>query len=552
MSVTLHKLHGCLAVRGALLLLLASGFSAAARSAQDKARDRAEAEAFFATNVILRLRLEVGKEQMDSLRKNAKRYVQATLREGAPGATERVYGQVGVHLKGSAGSFRNLDDKAGWTLDFDRFVPTPQRFHGLEKIHLNNSAQDGSYLSDWLCRDLFRRAGVPATRITHALVEVNGRKMGLFNLSEGMDEKFLLQYFPDAKGDLYGQSGGGDITDNIERMGGAAEKADRSGLLALAEAIKERDPERRYHLIQETLDLDRFLSFMALEVMLCHWDGYTFARHNYRAFHDLDARRIVFFPHDLDQMMQDPNVPIAPGVNGLVAQAVLKLSPTRSLYRQRFTQIYSNIFVLPALTNRIHDRVQQMLPILKAENPNLARDFQNGVNVLRDRIVNRVASLEKQLSQPPPGLLKFQDGVARLNEWRKENDPDTAQLDQRERDGRKALWISAKGKTTSAWRKKVVLPAGHYRFEASACGAGVAPIADDKKGQGAGLRISGTEETRPNKLVNDASWQNLLFEFDVAPPDEEVELVCELRATKGEVWFDLNSLRLVHTPAAKK
>ena len=59
------------------------------------------------------------------------------------------------------------------------------------------------------------------------------------------------------------------------------------------------------------------------------------------------------------------------------------------------------------------------------------------------------------------------------------------------------------------------------------------------------MRISGSQEPRPNRLSGDATWQKLTYEFNVAAPSDDVELVCELRASKGEVCFDLNSLRLV-------
>ncbi len=35
------------------------------------------------------------------------------------------------------------------------------------------------------------------------------------------------------------------------------------------------------------------------------------------------------------------------------------------------------------------------------------------------------------------------------------------------------------------------------------------------------------------------------FEFEVASPLDSIELVCELRATQGEAWFDTDSLVLV-------
>jgi len=65
------------------------------------------------------------------------------------------------------------------------------------------------------------------------------------------------------------------------------------------------------------------------------------------------------------------------------------------------------------------------------------------------------------------------------------------------------------------------------------------------KGAGAGIRDSKPRQPRSNKLEGDSSWQPLTYEFQVPFEEDEIQLFCELRAAKGEVWFDLDSLRLV-------
>jgi len=153
--------------------------------------------------------------------------------------------------------------------------------------------------------------------------------------------------------------------------------------------------------------------------------------------------------------------------------------------------------------------------------------------------------LEKLLNQPVKPL-QFAQGSARLSGWRVENEKGGARLDQsREKDGKQTLHITATGTTASSWRTKVQLDGGHYRFEGMARCAGLQSVREETKTEGAGLRISGSLEPRLNKLTGDAPWQKLEYEFDVMPPNDEVDLVCELRATKGDVWFDLDSLRLV-------
>src|SRR5687767_10154125 len=94
--------------------------------------------------------------------------VRVTVREG-----RNLYTNVAVHLKGSY-SFQPIDAKPSLTLNFDKFAPG-QRFHGLTKIHLNNSAQDPSYLCEAFARELFNDLGIPSPRAGHALVNLNGR-----------------------------------------------------------------------------------------------------------------------------------------------------------------------------------------------------------------------------------------------------------------------------------------------------------------------------------------------------------------------------------------
>jgi len=69
-----------------------------------------------------------------------------------------------------------------------------------------------------------------------------------------------------------------------------------------------------------------------------------------------------------------------------------------------------------------------------------------------------------------------------------------------------------------------------------------------RKGSGAGLRISTTSGSsvppRTNSVAGDSGWQRVEYEFIVTEDIEEQWFVCELRASKGEAWFDVASLKL--------
>jgi hypothetical protein len=113
--------------------------------------------------------------------------------------------------------------------------------------------------------------------------------------------------------------------------------------------------------------------------------------------------------------------------------------------------------------------------------------------------------------------------------------------------GLKALHIAAgpEGRCTASWRTRVILKTGVYSFECRVRTAGVVPLEVDtaKKGIGAGIRQS-QQQPRAHSFVGDNEWRLADYEFTVAGDSDDVTLLCELRAEKGEAWFDLSSLKL--------
>src|SRR5262249_9442130 len=194
---------------------------------------------------------------------------------------QTVYSNVAVHLKGSVGSFRPVDDKPSWTLDFCRFNPS-QHFHGLRRIHLNNSVEDPSYCNEVLGSELFRSAGVPTPRVTRALVTLNGRRLGFYVLKEGFTEDFLGCYFTHPSGSLYEPDDGHDINQHLKRNSIQAPGNDRTALRALADIVRDAENLHRWERLDKVVAVDEFVSFMASEVMLGHRDGYCLARNNFR------------------------------------------------------------------------------------------------------------------------------------------------------------------------------------------------------------------------------------------------------------------------------
>jgi hypothetical protein len=174
------------------------------------------------------------------------------------------------------------------------------------------------------------------------------------------------------------------------------------------------------------------------------------------------------------------------------------------------------------------------------------REHDIQVQHLKELITARAKSLEQQSNTPEPRPLKFDaQGVGAVAGWQSRSEsPDATTEQQRHADGALTYAINcgASGRCVASWRRKVLLPAGVYKFAGTVRTAGVAPI-DDGPGSGAGLRISGSRRT--NKLAGDSKWQTLEHQFEIKGAVQEVELVAELRASKGRAWFDASSLKIV-------
>jgi hypothetical protein len=494
------------------------------------------------TNAPIRLlKITIPPEGVQSLRQDGRAYVRATVQEGT-----RAFSDVGVHLKGAAGSSRPIDDKPALTLNFSKFNPG-QTFHGLRKIHLNNSVQDPSYLCELLCGELFLAAGVPAPRATHALVELNGRRLGLFVLKEAFNQEFLSRHFKNAGGNLYDSGFIQDVGDSLERDSGNG-PADWADLKALQAAAEEPDPARRWQRLQEVLDVDRFLSFLALEVMTWHWDGYAMNRNNYRIYHDPTTGKLVFLPHGMDQMFWQPDGPILPRMQGLVARSILRTPEGRRQYRERFGLLFTNVFKVPVLTARLQQTANAIRPALTLYERFSVRGFSLQSARLQQAIAQRGAFLARVLAAPPAvtgtnHAARFRPGV-----WQPQSETASARHERvQSSDGRPVLKLSASGPTIGSWRARLELPAGEYRFEGRVQTSGLSPLRDER-GAGAGLRISGDAERRGNELSGDAGWTKLGYDFEVEPPGGAVVLVCEMRAVAGAAEFDLASLAVVRRP----
>jgi spore coat protein H len=513
--------------------------------AADKTKKADKSDKFFESTDVLQIKIEIPPEGIATLAKyqfqfgggsTERQSVNVTVREG-----KDVYTNVALHLKGAAGSFRPITDNPAMTLNFDKNAKN-QKFHGLEKLSLNNSVQDPTLVSEQFCRELFLKVGVPTPRATHATVELNGKDLGVYVLVEGFNKQFLKKHFKDANGHLYDGGFVKDIDAELALNSGDNPK-DQSDRKALVEAAREPDLKKRLGRLEQTLDLDRFLTYIALDVMLWDWDGYAQNRNNWRLYHDPSTEKMVFIPHGMDQMFWKPEGSLLPRLGGMVAKSVLQIPELRARYFDKIRELRSSVFQTESLTNRARAIAAKVSPVLKQKDPDKAREQEKELNKFCAAIERRVKSIDDQLATPITPLKFAGNNSITLAKWESKTNFGHPFMSKAPGEGAEVLKLgAADGSSIGTWNTKVWLEPGKYKVEGRVKTKDIVADVGDPRA-GAGLRVA---RNRPeNYTPGTSDWKNISSEFSIDDPISEVQIVCEFRGASGEASFDSIKLSLV-------
>lgn len=495
-----------------------------------------------------REQLEAGGSRLGNGRKTT---AKATVREGG-----RTYREVAIQLKGFS-TFQPLDQFPSLTLDFNENVPG-QKFHGLTKISLNNSAQDPSRLHEKFARELIAAAGVPAPRADHAVVTLDGRRLGLYVLVEGYGPGFLKRHFVDSSGPFYE---GGTLRDMDRglRLKSGGKPGEPSSVDRLIRAAQEPDAERRWAALTNLLDLERFLSLTAVETMLCHSDSYSMNRNNYRLYLDPATHRFVFLPHGLDRILgthrSNLDLPVVPPAMGLVARGLLSTPEGRRRYVARAGTLFTNLFDPDRLCERVRAidakivGARRRMPGDRETWGGSNRSPETDADDLCERIRERAASLRLQFAQPEnlaaltPVAQFDTNGIVKLTGWRVRFAPNQppAEATVVERTGRPWLRVRSSADTTRATLYcRLLLPAGNYGLSGTLTAAAPArpevPLAI--------LRYHSSDRFATERQRLAGRPVNFAFSVGATLPEEEIEFVAEVSGPGNEVWVELGELHL--------
>lgn len=209
---------------------------------------------------------------------------------------------VGVHLKGAWGSWRNIYGKAGFKIKVDAFDKTANVF-GITKFTLNNMVQDHSSIHETLSYRLFRAVGVPTARTGYVNITVNGQNYGL-HLNLETTDKVLMNRYGIIPSHIY--KGGvptfPDLWPGQENLyaidqGSTTDVSDLSAVMAV---VGRGNGVNWFHDMSALVDLQEMTLDWAAESFVGHWDGYVHNHNNFYLVKRQDGK-FIMLPWGMDQ-----------------------------------------------------------------------------------------------------------------------------------------------------------------------------------------------------------------------------------------------------------
>ena len=211
-----------------------------------------------------------------------------------------AFRQVGLRAKGN-NSLRLTAEyglsRYSLKLEFDHY--TDGSYHGLDKLSLDASFQDNSYLKTWLAFDIMEFLGVPTPLRSFVWVTVNGQPWGLFLAVEEPEESFARRNFGADHGQLYKPDyrslaeENADVhlrytTDEPEDYPGIFENAklessaaDRQRLVDSLKILNSGED------LETAVDVEQVLRYFVGQVFVMNWDSYLgHTGHNYLLYEE--------------------------------------------------------------------------------------------------------------------------------------------------------------------------------------------------------------------------------------------------------------------------
>jgi spore coat protein H len=232
-----------------------------------------------------------------------------------------VWTRVGMRYKGNSSlAASGGRGKLPFRLDFDEYEDQHpevdnQRFYGFDELTFASNWNDDSQLRECFATELLRDRGVPAARCAFYSVSIdvgNGLEYwGLYSMLEDPSDAMIDSQLGGGDGNLYKPDGAGADWTRFDRAGFIKKTNESAGdwsdveraIIALHADRADAAAWRRG--LEATFDVDRFLTWLAINTSMVNWDTYGSLAHNYYLYGAPQlAGKLQWVPWDHNLSMQ--------------------------------------------------------------------------------------------------------------------------------------------------------------------------------------------------------------------------------------------------------
>jgi hypothetical protein len=345
-------------------------------------------------------------------------YVPATLQ-----IDDWTFRDVAVRYKGN-GSYlratRSGSDKISLKVDLNKYVKG-QKLAGLTTINLQNNITDIGWMNEVLAYRLYRDAGALAPRTTYAEVylTVEGqeekRYLGLYSVSENVDDNFAEDRFGTKKGAIFKPSTqdlftdwGPDwaVYDQSYDPKTDLTDAQKARVIALGRLVSGAADEEFAATIGDYVDLDDFARYFAVLVWLANTDSLLQNGQNFYTYLHPDTNRMHFIAWDQDfsfgNVRNNGTWSIhSPGNNRFVSR-LYGVEAFRSKYFARLAEFSDRLFVSERFMQQVTEIGPVLRPSVEREGEQWLPDFDrvaSGRSGIVPFVTSRAAFVKAELEK---------------------------------------------------------------------------------------------------------------------------------------------------------
>lgn len=355
-----------------------------------------------------------------------------------------VFSSVGLRAKGN-NSLRLVNEygleRYSLKIEFDHFQDG-NTYYGLDKLSLDSSYQDNSYMKNYLAYDMMDYMGVPSPLCSYVWVTVNREDWGLFLAVEEPEEAFARRNYGADHGKLYKpdyrslEAENRDVAlqyttedpadyDNIFRNAKFESNAeDQARLIGALKTLSEGTD------LESAVNVDEVLRYFAVQVFVVNLDSYLGRTgHNYFLYEEDGIISMLPWDYNLafatySLGMPDPvndaelyvNYPIDTPASGEIMtnrplyHNLMKNDEYFAKYHAYFDQFIREYFESGYFVKETAETAKMISPYVKKDPTAFCsyEDHLTAVRTITDFCMLRAESVRGQLSGTTPSTIRGQ------------------------------------------------------------------------------------------------------------------------------------------------